>query len=81
MCNPTQTPSFPRRRESRLSTSDIVESLDSLVRGNDERLNLTGSARTIRHSGEGRDLANHKCTPFAANGRLMYDAASNVAER
>jgi hypothetical protein len=34
----TQTylfPSFPRTRESRLSTSEIVESLDSRVRGND----------------------------------------------
>jgi hypothetical protein len=32
ICN---TSSFPRTRESRLSTSEIVESLDSRVRGND----------------------------------------------
>ena len=38
------SPSFPRKRESRLSTSEIVESLDSLVRGNDEVKDLTGSA-------------------------------------
>jgi hypothetical protein len=31
----TLTPSFPRTRESRLSTSELVESLDSRVRGND----------------------------------------------
>jgi hypothetical protein len=30
--------SFPRKWESRLSTSEIVESLDSRVRGNDKRL-------------------------------------------
>jgi hypothetical protein len=38
------TPSFPRTRESRLSISEIMESLDSLVRSNDELLNLTGNA-------------------------------------
>ena len=35
------SPSFPRTWESRLSTSEIVESLDSRVRGNDGNLEFT----------------------------------------
>jgi hypothetical protein len=36
----SKVPSFPRTRESRLSTISLVESLDSLVRGNDEMLDI-----------------------------------------
>jgi hypothetical protein len=45
-------PSFPRTRESRLSTSQIVESLDSRVRENDEGMDLTGSAHEFEFKGK-----------------------------
>jgi hypothetical protein len=39
-----------------------------------------GPALPPRHPGEGRDPANRKRTPFAANERLIFNAASNVAK-
>jgi hypothetical protein len=47
--NYTHTPpSFPRTRESRLSTSEIVESLDSFLRGNGDRMDLTVSSQIFK---------------------------------